>query len=172
MIKRRMRRDIPYRKEDKEFDQKVIDIARVTRVVAGGKRMRFRACVVIGNYKGKIGMGVRKGADVSTAVNKAVNMARKNLIELKIVDDTIPHAFKVKYKAAMVFVKPASRGTGIIAGGPVRAALELSGVKNVVAKMLGSGNKINNINALLIGLKNLKEPRFKVESVKKKEEEK
>lgn len=153
------RRNTPFRQQD-EFDQRVIEISRVTRVVAGGKRMRFRACVVIGNGKGQIGMGLCKGADVSLAVNKAVTAARKNLIHVDIVNETISHSFKMKYKAAFVLIKPAPKGTGIKAGGPLRSVLELSGLKNVVAKMLGSKNKINNVKALLAALKILKKPKF------------
>lgn len=143
-------------KRDEEFAQKMIDIARVTRVMAGGKRMSFRACVVIGDHRGHVGMGVRKGADVSMAINKAVNAARKHLITVQIVKDTIPAQALVKFGAAKILLKPAPIGTGIIAGGPVRAVLELSGIKNVVAKMLGSGNKINNVSATLEALKQLK----------------
>src|SRR3954464_3733351 len=100
----------------KEFEQTVVEIARVTRVVAGGKRMRFRALVVIGDKKGRVGLGLRKGADVSEAVNKAVNAAKKTLITVKITNDTIPHQIKFKYKSSVVFLKPAMPGTGVIAG--------------------------------------------------------
>lgn len=152
------RRNSHFRQED-EFDQRVIEIARVTRVVAGGKRMRFRACVVIGDSKGRIGLGLCKGADVSTAVNKAVTAARKNLIHVDIVNETIAHHFKMKYKAALILIKPAPKGTGIKAGGPLRSVLEISGLKNVVGKMLGSKNKVNNVKALLAALKILKKPK-------------
>jgi len=152
------RRNPSFRLED-EFEQRVIDISRVTRVVAGGKRMRFRACVAIGNLKGKIGIGTKKGADVSTAVNKAVTAARKNLIKINLINDTIPHQFRVKFKAASILIKPAPKGTGIKAGGPLRSVLEISGLKNIVAKMLGSENKINNVMAIYIALRSLKKPR-------------
>lgn len=148
-----------YPEEKKEFEQKVIDIARVTRVVAGGKRMRFRACVVIGDLKGRIGVGVKKGSDVSVAVNKAVNAAKKNLVQIKMINETIPHEVRLKHKSALLLIKPAPKGTGIIAGGPVRAALEISGIKNIVAKMIGSKNKINNVRAVIEALSRLKEPR-------------
>lgn len=143
-----------------EFDQRVIDIARITRVVAGGKRMRFRACVAIGNQKGKIGIGTKKGADVSLAVNKAVTAAKKNLININIINETIPHQFRLKFKAASILIKPAPKGTGIKAGGPLRSVLEISGIKNIVAKMLGSENKINNVMALYLALRGLKKPRI------------
>lgn len=107
----------PRFKEDKEFEQAIIDIARVTRVMAGGKRMRFRACVVIGDKKGRIGMGVAKGADVTIAVNKAGVLAKKKIISVPIINETIPHQVKVKFKAAQVLIKPAPKGTGVIAGG-------------------------------------------------------
>jgi len=144
-------------KEEKEFEQKIIDIARVTRVMAGGKRMSFRACVVIGDRKGRVGMAVRKGADVTIAINKAVNAAKKHLIRVTIINDTVPHTIREKFSAAYILLKPAPRGTGIIAGGPMRMVLELVGIKNVVAKMIGSKNKINNVKATLEALKKLRD---------------
>lgn len=148
-------------REEKEFDQAIIDIARVTRVMAGGKRMRFRACVIIGDRKGRVGSAVAKGADVTMAVNKAVTKAKKNLISVPIINETIPHRVDVKLGAAKILIKPAPKGTGIIAGGAVRAVLDLAGVSNVVAKILGTNNKINNVKATIQALKMLKriEPR-------------
>ena len=124
--------------------------------MAGGKRMRFRACVIVGNRKGKIGTAVAKGADVTLAVNKAVTKARKNIVHVSIVNETIPHAVKYKFCAARVLLKPAPKGTGIIAGGSVRSVLDLAGVSNVVAKILGSKNKINNVRATIGALQSLK----------------
>jgi small subunit ribosomal protein S5 len=124
--------------------------------MAGGKRMRFRACVAIGDHHGQVGMGVAKAADVPLAISKAVSEARKNLIRIPLFEDTIPHAVLVKFGAAMVLLKPASRGTGIIAGGAVRSVLELGGVPNVVSKMLGSKNKINNVKATIRALSQLR----------------
>ncbi len=135
-------------RERSEFDQKVVEVKRVTRVVAGGKRMRFRALVVIGDHKGRVGMGLRKGADVSESVNKAVNQAKKNMIKLPLVNETIPHEMNVKYKSSSLMLKPARPGTGVIAGGAVRSVMDLAGVKNVVCKMLGSNNKVNNVKAV------------------------
>jgi len=135
-----------------DFNQKIVDLARVTRVMAGGKRMRFRAAVVIGNKKGQIGIGVGKGADVAMAVDKANRQARKNLITIPIVNNTIPHTIEVKFSSAKILMKPAPPGRGVIAGGPVRMVLELSGIKNIIAKMKGSNNKISNINAVVKGL--------------------
>src|SRR3982750_4005621 len=139
----------------REFDQKIVEIKRVTRVVAGGKRMRFRALVVIGDRKGKVGIGLRKGADVSEAVNKAVNAAKKTMVPIKIINDTIPHQIKFKYKSSVVFLKPAMPGTGVIAGGAIRQVLDLVGIKNVLSKMLGSSNKVNNVMATYLALTKL-----------------
>ncbi|MBI2426635.1 MAG: 30S ribosomal protein S5 [Candidatus Kerfeldbacteria bacterium] len=143
-------------REQSEYDQKIIDIARVTRVMAGGKRMRFRACVVIGNRKGRVGVGLAKGADVSMAIQKAVAKAEKALITVQTVNETIPHTVEVKYGAAQILLKPASKGTGVISGGPSRAVLELAGVKNVVTKMKGSKNKVNNVLATLEALSSMR----------------
>jgi small subunit ribosomal protein S5 len=140
----------------KEFEQKTIEVARVTRVVAGGKRMRFRALVVIGDKKGRVGIGVRKGLDVSEAVNKAVNSAKKNMITVPLIDDTIPHEIKLKFKSSVVFLKPAKPGTGVIAGGAIRQVLDLVGVKNVLSKMIGSSNKTNNVMATYLALSKMK----------------
>lgn len=158
-------------KEQDEFDQVMIDLARVTRVMAGGKRMRFRACMVIGNRKGKLGWAVAKGADVSMAINKAVAKAKKNLITVKTVEGTIPHEIRVKFKAAKILMKPAKKGSGIKAGGAVRTVLELSGIENISAKILGSNNKINNVQATFEALNSLKYG-AKQESEEKKEDKK
>jgi len=141
-----------------EFEQKMIDIARVTRVMAGGKRMRFRACVAIGNKKGRVAIGLAKGADVTGAVTKAVNKAKKNFIDITIVNETIPHEIFQKLGAARILFKPAKKGRGIIAGGAVRVLLELSGIKNITCKILGTGNKVNNVKCTIEALKNLKKP--------------
>ncbi len=141
-----------------EFDQKIIDIARVTRVMAGGKRMRFRACVAIGDHKGRVAIGLAKGLDVTMAVNKAVNKAKKNLITVPIVNGTIPHEVRQKSDAALIILKPASQGKGIIAGSVVRIILELAGLHNVTSKMLGSHNKINNAKCTMKALQSLRKP--------------
>ena len=140
----------------KEFEQKIVEIKRVTRVVAGGKRMRFRALVVIGDKKGRVGIGLCKGTDVSEAVNKAVTAAKKTLVTVNLVNDTIPHEVKFKFKSSVVFMKPARPGTGIIAGGSIRQVLDLVGVKNVLSKMLGSSNKVNNVMATYLALSKMK----------------
>lgn len=143
-------------RERSEFDQKVVEVKRVTRVTSGGKRMRFRALVVIGDHKGRVGMGLRKGPDVSESVNKAVNAAKKNMISLPLVNETIPHEINVKYKSSKLMLKPARPGTGVIAGGAVRSVMDLAGVKNVVCKMLGSNNKVNNIKAVFDAFTSMK----------------
>ena len=155
--KKRKRGRRPRRDEKKdEFDQQVVDLARVTRVMAGGKRMRFRACIVAGDKKGRVGMGVAKGAEVSIAVNKAATKARKQMINVPIVNDSIPHEVVAKFCGAEVFLKPARVGRGVIAGGPVRAVVELAGIKNIVSKMRGSKNKVNNVTAVINALKTMR----------------
>lgn len=144
-------------REEREFDQKIIDISRVTRVTEGGKQMSFRAVVAIGDHKNRVGVGVGKGKDVTNAIQKAVNRAEKDIIHLKFNDQgTIAHESKVKFGSALVMIRPAAQGTGIIAGGVMRTVFELSGVKNIVSKMYGSKNKINNARATIEALKNLK----------------
>ena len=138
------------------MDQALIDLARVTRVMRGGKRMRFRACVVIGDRKGKVGYAVMKGNDVQAAINKAVTKAKKHLITVPIVDGTIPHSVEKVATSARVLLRPAPKGRGVIAGGAIRPVLELSGIQNVVSKMLGSSNKVNNVRATIKALESLK----------------
>lgn len=157
MAERRGKRDTHHRREEREFDQRLIELSRVTRVMAGGKRMKFRACVVIGDRKGRLGYALAKGTDVSLAVAKAVTKAKKNLMTIPIVNDTIAHEIEIKFKAARLLLRPAPQGTGIMAGGAVRAALEISGIGNIVTKMYGSKNKVNNIRALFSALKQLQE---------------
>ena len=144
-------------KPQSEFEQRIVDLARVTRVMAGGKRLRFRACVAIGDRKGRVGWAVAKGADVAIAVNKGVNKAKKNLIKIRLIKGTIPHKVEAKFKAAKIMLKPAVEGTGIIAGGAVRQVLELAGVPNIYGKILGgTNNKISNIQATFKALESLK----------------
>lgn len=140
-----------------EFDQQVLDLRRVARVVAGGKRFKFRATVVIGNNQGKVGVGVAKGADVTQAVEKAVSEARKNLVIVPLKKGTIPHEVSAKYSAAKVILKPAAEGRGVIAGGAVRIVCTLAGIKSISAKILGrTSNKLNNARATIEALKKLK----------------
>jgi small subunit ribosomal protein S5 len=155
-----------------EFDERILDIARVTRVMAGGKRMRFRVCVAIGDHKGKIGIGTGKGADVTAAVKKAVNQARKGIIEVPLINDTIPHEAYNKYCAAKIIFKPAARGKGVIAGGVVRVILELAGVKNITSKILGSKSKLSNAVCTIEALKGLRRIENNSKNESKKAEEK
>jgi small subunit ribosomal protein S5 len=160
-------------REAPEFEQKIIDLARVTRVMAGGKRMRFRACVAIGDQKGRVGIGLAKGADVTIAVTKAVNKAKKVMITVPMVNETIPHEMRIRMKAAKLLLKPAPKGTGVKAGGAVRVVLELAGVPNVVGKILGTNNKVNNVKALMEALTRFKvrpsAPKKKVDNIKKED---
>jgi small subunit ribosomal protein S5 len=139
-----------------EFEQKILDIARVTRVTAGGKRMKFRACVIVGDKKGRVGSAVAKGVDVAQAVAKASSKAEKNLVVVPLKNETIPHEVREKFGAAEILLKPAPKGTGTKAGGAVRSILELAGVPNAVGKILGSKNKLNNSRATINALKKLR----------------
>lgn len=139
-----------------EFEQKILDIARVTRVMAGGKRMSFRACVAVGDRDGKIGVGLAKGADVAAAVSKAADRAKKDMVNVPIVNYTIPHDIKYKFGAAEILFKPSKQGRGVIAGGIVRTILELAGIKNITSKILGTNNKVNNAKCTVEALRNLK----------------
>jgi len=141
---------------EEEFSQRLVDLSRVTRVVAGGKRLRFRACVVIGNKKGKVGYGVAKGNDVALALEKANRLAQKNIIDVPIIDKTIPYEVEAKFKAAKIILRPAGEGKGVKAGGVVRIILELAGIENATGKILGSKNKINNVKATFKALETLK----------------
>lgn len=146
-------------REPKEFEEEVLQIDRVTRVVAGGRRLRFRATVVIGNRKGKVGVGLGKAGEVAIAIQKAIAKAKKSLITVSIVKNSIPHPVEQKFKAAIIMMKPASEGTGIIAGGAIRKILDLAGVKNVLSKRFGTTNKIANARATIMALKKLQQPR-------------
>lgn len=138
---------------DKEFESRLVEIKRVTRVVAGGKRLSFRAVIVIGDKKSRVGIGVAKGKDVAQAINKATNRAKKTMIKVPIVNETIPQEIKTKYGAAVVLLKPARVGRGLVAGSIVRVICELAGIKNVVAKIISkSTNKINNGRATIKAL--------------------
>lgn len=153
---RRTRTDMPA--EEKQFEERVVNIDRVARVVKGGRRFRFRALVVVGDGKGRVGMGISKGADVTTAVSKAVDVAKKNLVKIDVIDGTIAHEAQVKVGGAKILIKPASAGTGLIAGGVVRTVLEVAGVHNALSKSLGSSNKINTTYATIEALQSLQHP--------------
>ncbi|MDO8444475.1 MAG: 30S ribosomal protein S5 [bacterium] len=137
------------RREPSEFEERVIEVRRVARTVKGGRRIRFRVLVVIGNKKGKVGMGIAKANDVAEAVKKAVAQAKKNMIIVPIIDGTIPYDVISKHGGAVVMLKPAASGTSIVAGGAVRAIAELAGITDLLSKMMGSSSKVNNITATL-----------------------
>lgn len=140
-----------------EFESKLLDLARVTRVSAGGRRFRFRAVVVVGDKKGKVGVGVAKGADVAQAIEKATRFAKKYLIDVPIVEDTISHQVTSKFGAAEVLLKPQRKGRGLVAGGTVRIICSLAGIKNISSKILGrTRNKLNNAQATIKAFKMLK----------------
>jgi small subunit ribosomal protein S5 len=140
-----------------EFDSKLLDLARVTRVTGGGKRMRFRAVVAVGDRKGKIGLGVDKGKDVSQSVEKATKRAKKNLIIVAIKGNTIPHEVEAKFGPSIILIKPQTKGRGLVAGGVVRTICDLAGIKDISSKILSrSKNKLNNAKATIEALKKLK----------------
>ena len=141
---------------ESEWKEQVVQIRRVTKVVKGGKKSSFRAVVIVGNKKGQVGMGVAKAAEVIVAIQKAIADGRKNLITVPIFKTTIPHMITGKSGAGSVVLKPASQGTGVIAGGAVRAVLELSGIENILSKSLGSKSPLNAANATLNALKELR----------------
>lgn len=144
-------------REKSEYEQKLLDVARVVRVVAGGRRFKFRVVVAIGDKKGKVGVGVSKGQDVSSAVEKAVANAKRHLINVPLVQGTIPHNTEAKFGSAKILIKPGVKGRGIVAGGAVRAVCELAGIENISGKTLGrTKNKLNNAKATIKALQNLK----------------
>ena len=142
-------------REEKQFEELVISIDRVARVVKGGRRFRFKALVVAGDKKGKVGVGVSKGQDVQVAVQKATDVAKKNMISVPIANGTIPHDVEVKVCGARVLLKPAAPGTGIIAGGVVRSIIGVTGINNLLSKSLGSSNKVNIAYATIEALRQL-----------------
>lgn len=149
-----------------EFESKLLDLARVTRVTAGGRRFRFRAVIVIGDKEGKVGVGVAKGLDVAQAVEKATRVAKKNLITIPIINETIPHETEAKFGPAKVLLRPQKKGRGLVAGGTVRVICNLGGIKNISSKILGrTGNKLNNARATIRALK-----KFKIQRIENKEQ--
>ena len=141
------------RREPSEYEEEVLQIDRVTRGVKGGRRLRFRATVVVGNRNGKVGVGIGKSTEVVGAIQKAINHAKKDIVIVPLKNGTIPHEIRFKYKSAKIFMMPASPGTGIIAGGAIRKIAELAGIKNMLSKMFGGRNRITNAQATMLALK-------------------
>ena len=142
-----------------ELNDKLININRVAKVVTGGKRLSFSALVVTGDGKGHVGIGIGKANEVPGAINKAGATARKNLIKVPMIKSTIPYEIKIKYGAAKVLLKPAAPGTGVIAGGSIRAVIEAAGIKDILTKSLGSSNKTNMAKATILALSQLRDPK-------------
>ena len=152
MFNKRFQKDKP----KDEFDSKLLDLARVTRVTAGGRRLRFRAVMVVGDKKGRVGVGVAKGSDVAQGIEKATRLAKKNLIKVPISGGTIPYEVQSKFCAARVLLKPQKEGRGLVAGGTVRVICSLVGIRNISSKILGkTRNKLNNARATLRALENV-----------------
>ncbi|MBF0578424.1 30S ribosomal protein S5 [Erysipelotrichaceae bacterium RD49] len=151
-----MANDRRQRREPKEFDEQVVYINRISKTVKGGRKMRFAALVVVGDRKGRVGVGTGKAKEVPEAIRKASEAAKKNMFTVPIVGTTIPHDVVGTFGAGKVFMKPASEGTGVIAGGTTRAVLELAGITDVLTKNLGSRRKINTVRATVEGLKSLR----------------
>jgi len=141
--------------EEKQFDERVVYVNRVARVVKGGRRFRFQALVVIGDHKGKVGIGISKGADVSAAVNKGSDVAKKNMVKIALYKGTLTHEVQAKVGGSKILIMPAAPGTGLIAGGVVRIVLEVAGIENALSKSLGSTNRINTAYATLKALQEM-----------------
>ncbi len=157
MIREQFRQTKGTRGEKDEFESKLLDLARVTHVRAGGKKLSFRAVMVSGNRERKVGVGVATGLDVAQAIEKATRLSKKNLIEIPITQETIPHEVYAKFGPAEILLKPQRKGRGLVAGGVVRVICTLSGIKNISSKVLGrTGNKLNNALATIEALKKLK----------------
>jgi len=149
------RRDRAPQTEESQYDERVVYVNRVARVVKGGRRFRFQALVVVGDHKGQVGIGISKGADVSAAVNKASGVAKKNFVKVSLYKGTLTHEVEAKVGGARILILPAAPGTGLIAGGVVRTVLEVVGIENALSKSLGSTNRINTAYATLKALSSM-----------------
>ncbi len=156
--------------KDTELAEKVIKINRVAKVLKGGRRFSFSALVAVGNMNGMVGVGFGKANEVSTAIQKGINNAKKHMFRVPLVEGTIPYAVDGRFGAGHVFMKPAYHGKGVIAGGPVRMIMELAGVKDILTKSLGSANALNIVNATIKGLQMLKTPE-QIESLRSVDKE-
>ncbi len=150
------RRERAPRREASEFDKQVVQVRRVQKVVKGGRTLRFSALVVVGDRKGRVGIGIGKSKEVSAAIEKATTVAKKNVVNIPIVNNTIPHNTIGKFSATSILLLPAPEGTGVIAGGSARSVIELAGIKNIVTKRHGSSNRMNCVKATMAGLLSLK----------------
>lgn len=152
-----------FNQQEKEFSETVVQINRISKKTKGGNQMRFAALVVVGDRKGKVGVGLSKAQDVRSAIQKAVAFAKRRMIEVPLKGTTLPFEVREKFSAAKILLKPAPAGSGIIAGGPVRVVLDAAGVKDAVGKILGTKNKISNVYATLNALKTISEMRERKE---------
>jgi small subunit ribosomal protein S5 len=157
--------------EEKQFDERVVYVNRVARVVKGGRRFRFQALVVVGDHKGRVGIGVSKGVDVTIAVNKATEVAKKHLVKLPLHNGTLTHEVEGKVSGSKILILPAAPGTGLIAGGVVRTVLEVAGIENALSKSLGSSNRINAAYATVAALSSMEPAHKWVTSRNKKAKE-
>jgi len=153
-----------------EIESKLLDLSRVERMTAGGRRLRFRAVVIVGNKKGKVGVAVAKATDVSQAVEKATKLGKKNMIDVPIINDTIPYQAEARFGAAQILLRPQGKGRGLIAGGTTKLICELAGIKNISAKSISrTGNKLNNAKATILALKKMRVPTTNKEPLKTEE---
>jgi small subunit ribosomal protein S5 len=150
-----MDNNININQEREKLEEKVVQLNRVSKKTKGGNKMRFAALVIVGNRAGRVGVGLGKSADVSTAITKGASIARKKMIDVPITNDTIAHPISLKKGAASIMLKPAPAGTGIIAGGAVRAVVEAAGIKNISSKILGTDNRASNVHATFAALEML-----------------